>query len=552
MAHHGPVEIDELDKTPIGAGVMPTRTLALAAAVVGFVLLLGTGFLGSDAGVVGGGLKRIMFAYLIGYAFFLALTVGSLALVLLTTLFRAGWVVAVRRVPECFAANFLFVGILGLPILFVALFGNGMIYPWSQDMESFATELHEAEEFLHHLHADHEEHTVESVQADDVDPDAEPTTFYVAAEAGEHAEADHEAGHDDDHAGHGHGESTYAQHAAPGAAYPEDPELALKIQRANYMTLLGYMLDYKVFSGKLEGEGLVPIGKGWAWYNPLAFAGRMVLYLAILTAMGVFYWKRSVAQDASGDPDLTTRREWWAPPLTVVFALTVTFCSFDLIMSLDPAWYSTMFGVIFFANAFLAGIATTILVCMLLKKRGYLKAVNIEHFHDLGKLLFAMTFFWGYTSFSQYMLIWYASLPETTYWFEIRGATTVSTSPQASSGWPVMILVLLFGHLIVPFGFLLSKHVKRNLTLLSAASVWLLAMVYLDLYWYIMPVFANMTGTTAVVFGLPEIGAVLLVGGAVVWKFLGRYAQNAPVAHNDPRMHESTALDTSVWAPVHH
>lgn len=541
---HGSVKIDELDKTPVGAKALPARTLAIAAAVAGAVLLI-TSLFGSNAGVVGGGWTRMSFAYLIGYAFFFALTVGALALVVLTTLFRAGWVVAVRRIPETFAANFLFVGLLGLPILFVALFGNGMLYPWSMDQQTFGKELHEAEEFLHHLHAEHAE-------AEEAHAAAESAGYYVAVE---HAEGDHAH----DHAGHGH-DDAHADHAAPGAAYPENKERAQKIQHANYMTLLGYMLDYKRFGGTLEykdpetGEvliaqdALVPAGKGWLWYSPLAFAVRMVLYLAVFATMGVYYWKKSVAQDASGDPDLTTRREWWAPPATVVFALITTFFSFDLLMSLDPAWYSTMFGVIFFANAFLAGIATTILVCMMLKKRGLLKAVNVEHFHDLGKLLFAMTFFWGYTTFSQFMLIWYASLPETTYWFEIRGATTVQSAPQFASGWSWIILILLFGHLLVPFGFLLSRHVKRNMTCLTLASVWLLLMVYLDLFWYIMPVYSS----PKVVFGLPEIGAVLLVGGAVLWKFIGRFKQHAPVAYNDPRMHESVQLDTNVWAPIYH
>lgn len=549
---HGPVKIDEIDKTPLGSRLGPAKTLALVAAGVGGVLLL-TSLFGGRSLLVGGMWERMSFAYLIAYAFFLALTVGSLALVVLTTLFRAGWVVAVRRVPECFAANFLFVGFLGLPVIFVAVFGNGMLYPWSKDMGEFAKELEHAEHVVHAWReAQAGEQAGEGEHAGD-EPRAEGSTdqpadvYYTAA--GEPILAAATAPHADDKA---HAKGSHAVHefdpAKAGKPYPEDRAEADEIQEAYYITLLGYMLDYKAYGGKLAGDGQVPLGKGWLWFNPIAFLARMVIYLAIFTAMGLYYWKKSVAQDASADPDLTTKREWWAPPATVVFALTTTFCSFDLLMSLDPAWYSTMFGVIFFANAFLAGIATTILVCMMLQKRGLLKVVNVEHYHDLGKLLFAMTFFWGYVSFSQFMLIWYASLPETTYWFELRGATTVDTAPQYGSAWSWMILILLFGHLIVPFGFLLSRHVKRNLTCLAIASVWMLVMVYLDLFWYVMPVYES-PGFT---LGLPELGAVLLIGGAVAWRFLKRFGENAPVAHNDPRMHESAALDTNAWAPVYH
>ena len=526
---HGPKTIEEADKTPIGATAWPAWRTCVVIAIVGTVLLA-TALVSKDAGILGGGLPRLAFAYLVGYCFFLAVTIGSLALVLLTTLFRAGWVVAVRRVPETFAANFMWMAVLGLPIILMGFLDTeGKVYPWAMSQENLEAQIHDA----HHLLEPHDGH-------DEAHGDTNPTAHVQPV-------ADDGHGHALDPASDG----LHALTGEPmGAAYPEDDTEARAIQRANYVGLLGYMLDKKRWNGAIEGNELVPVGKGMTvpWYDPLFFAVRMVLYFVVFTAMGLFLWKCSVKQDETGDPALTTKREWWAPAMTILFALGVTFLSFDVMMSLDPAWYSTMFGVIFFANSFLAGIATTILVCLAMQKKGFLKIVNVEHYHDLGKLLFAFTFFWGYVSFSQFMLIWYASLPETTYWFELRGATTVPTAPQAGSGWQWMILVLLFGHLIVPFGFLLSRHVKRNLKLLSIAAVWMLLMVYLDLFWYIMPQFSS----PAVTFGLPEIGAVLAIGGVVFAMFFSRFRQHAPVAHNDPRMHESAALDTSAWAPLYH
>jgi len=530
---HGPKQIEETDKTPLGAKAWPAWRTCVIIAIVG-VVLLATALIGDNAGIVGGRMPRLMFAYLIGYCFFLAITVGSLALVLLTTLFRAGWVVAVRRVPETFAANFLWLLLLAVPIIITGFTdSHGEIYPWAISQDNLETKIHDAHDVLHPGHHDGEGH------GEDGHASADDTFAHVLPAA------DQPAGHDPASDGY-HGLT-----GEPiGAAYPEDKQEARDIQDAHYTGLLAYMLDKKRFDGAIEGDELVPVGKGMMvpWYNPMFYALRVVLYLVVFSGMGLFLWKSSVKQDATADPALTTKREWWAPAMTILFALCTTFAAFDLMMSLDPAWYSTMFGVIFFANSFLAGIATTILVCLCLQKKGFLKIVNTEHYHDLGKLLFAFTFFWGYVSFSQFMLIWYASLPETTYWFELRGATTVTSAPQAGSGWQWMILVLLFGHLIVPFGFLLSRHVKRNLTLLSFAAGWMLFMVYLDLFWYIMPQYTS----PAVTFGLPEIGAVLAVGGVVFAAFFRRFGQHAPVPHNDPRMHESAALDTSAWAPLYH
>lgn len=533
---HGQHKLDEADKEPIGAKLWPTYFKLAALAAVGLVLLLiGVVFEGSDW------LSRGLFAYLIGYTFVLGLTVGSVALVILTHLFRAGWVVAVRRVPETFAANFWFVGVLGLPLLVGAMMPNAPLYPWSASLEVANERLHAAEKFLHDMHHAHDDDHAE----DDHALVETPEVLYVAADADDE-EAEHEASP--------LAEPSEAYQAAAsamvkaGKAYPEDKEQARIIQEAYYQSLLGYMLDYKRYGGQLAGDAQVPEGKGFLWYSPMLFALRMVLYFAILSVMGWFYWTRSIKQDETGDPDLTTKREWWAPASVVAFALTITFMAFDLVMSLDPAWYSTMFGVIFFANSFTAGIAGTILVCMYLQKKGYLKTVNTEHYHDLGKLMFAFVFFWGYVSFSQFMLIWYASLPETTYWFEIHGMTTVKTAPQYGSGWTYISLLMLFGHLLVPFGFLLSRHVKRNLTALACAATWMLLMVYLDFYWYVMPFFES----PGVTFGLPEIGAVVLLLGVVLAAFVRRYAKHAPLAHGDPRLHESTALDTNVWAPIHH
>lgn len=542
---HGYTQLDEADTQPIGAKLWPMFRLLSAAALVGAVLLVAGVMFSAES------MRRFFFAYLIGYSFVLGLSVGSVALVILTHLFRAGWVVAVRRVPETFAANFWIVGLLGLPILVAAMMPTAPLYSWSGSLEFAEERLHKAEAFIHdYEHGGHhgEEHAEEAHAEAQANEAGEAGVLYVAAE---HGDAE---GHDEDH---GHGDDGHAEHevgyeaaaaAMAGMAYPEDKAKAREVQSNYYDALLSYMLDYKRYGGKLDGDGQVPEGKGFTWFSPMLFALRLVIYFAIFSVIGWYYWNRSVQQDESKDDNLTTRREWWAPLSVTAFALTTTFMAFDILMSLDPAWYSTMFGVIFFANSFTAGIAGTILICMVLQKKGYLKTVNTEHYHDLGKLLFAFVFFWGYVSFSQFMLIWYASFPETTYWLELHGMTTVESAPQYGSGWSYISLLMLFGHLLVPFAFLLSRHVKRNLTALAAASTWMLLMVYLDFYWYVMPFYAS----PEVTFGLPEIGAVLMLLAIVLAAFIWRFRKHAPLAHGDPRLSESTTLDTNVWAPIHH
>src|SRR5690606_10070566 len=139
------------------------------------------------------------------------------------------------------------------------------------------------------------------------------------------------------------------------------------------------------------------------------------------------------------------------------------FAAFDFIMSVDPHFFSTIFGGYVFAGAAVGTFALIILIYQFLQRGGLLKeSVSREHYHDLGKWLFAWTFFWGYVAFSQYMLIWYANIPETTYWFAVRGATSVeanhgfgawASNPDAPANvgyWTIVVMSLLFAHLLIP------------------------------------------------------------------------------------------------------
>jgi len=269
-----------------------------------------------------------------------------------------------------------------------------------------------------------------------------------------------------------------------------------------------------------------------AWLNPPFFVARLVVYLATWAGLSVLLLRRSETQDRTGDPALTLRSEGLAGPATIVFAFTVTFASFDLVMSLDPHWYSTIFGVYFFAGAFLGFTALLVVLLAVLGRRSELgRLVGTEHQHDLGKLLFAFVVFWAYIGFSQYMLIWYTNLPEETVWYAAR-----QTGP-----WAAVSLLLLFGHFLAPFFLLMSRHPKRRRAVLLAAAVWLLAMHWLDLFWLVMPG-ARDTGS---LLRLVDLACFVGLGGlflaALAWRL--RRANLIPL--RDPRLAESLGFENA-------
>ncbi|QQE13125.1 quinol:cytochrome C oxidoreductase [Planctomycetota bacterium] len=268
------------------------------------------------------------------------------------------------------------------------------------------------------------------------------------------------------------------------------------------------------------------------YLNPIFFVIRWVVFFLLWIMAAKFYWRNSTKQDDGGDHTLTNKMEGWAPINTLVFALTITFASFDLLMSLDPVWFSTMFGVYYFTGAFLGAVCLTIIVIMIAKKLGVLISVNKEHMHDLGKLLFAFVFFWGYIAFSQYMLIWYGNLPEETAWYEIHGWTQV---PDKVSGWSYVGLILLAGQLLIPFAGLLSRHVKRNMAVLFCWAVFLMVIHYVDVWWIIMPMFDSHNVT----LGVMEIGCAVGMFGLLLGVTLLNFAKHSPVPVKDPRLHDS-------------
>jgi hypothetical protein len=263
-----------------------------------------------------------------------------------------------------------------------------------------------------------------------------------------------------------------------------------------------------------------------AYLNFKFFAIRIVLFVGVW----VFFAKKlvgySLEQDKTGDDSLTPRAIPYAIGFLLFFALSYSLFSVDLVMSLQPHWFSTIFGVYAFAGLFQSSLALMVLMIIYCMNTGVLKGyVDENHLHDVGKFLFAFTVFWAYIAYSQYMLIWYANLPEETSFF----------IPRQQGAWGWVSLALIFFRFIIPFMALLPRWVKRSPKHLAPIAVLILIMQYVDLYWLIYP---NLDKHTTV-FGVQEI--LIFAGFAgmfmfAVMRFLG---SNPIVPLHDPREEES-------------
>jgi hypothetical protein len=206
---------------------------------------------------------------------------------------------------------------------------------------------------------------------------------------------------------------------------------------------------------------------------------RAVIFLAVWAFLAWFFYSNSVAQDASGDVSLTRKMEKFAPVAVGLYFVTQAFASIDWVMSLSPHWFSTMFPVYFFAASCCGYFATQVLLMFFVQRNHRLRGeITADHYQDAGKLLFAFGIvFWAYIAYSQYMLIWYADLPEETPWYLTRQL----------NGWLAVSLLLLIGHFAGPFLALISRHPKRRVAMLAAAAGWMLFMHLVDIYWLVMP-----------------------------------------------------------------
>jgi hypothetical protein len=242
------------------------------------------------------------------------------------------------------------------------------------------------------------------------------------------------------------------------------------------------------------------------YLNETFFLIRVAIVFALWTLFYFLLTKNSRKQDVSKDQNLTKLNIRLSAVFIPLFAITASVASIDWMMSLEPHWFSTIFGVYFFSGSVLAALAVITFATVKLKEAGYLHPKMVDdHYYSLGALLFAFVNFWGYIAFSQYMLIWYANLPEETFWFLARW----------QGSWVYISLALIFIHFIVPYSILLSQPAKMDAKKLKFASLWILFAHLLDLYWLILPTYQGESSVLTFVLGLSfpitAIGGIILL-----------------------------------------
>ena len=540
------------DQLHLGDRVDTLKTGLLVAAGGGLLLALLSSF-------AFGGLRRFFLAYLLAYCVALSLMVGGLLFVLLQHATKAGWSVVVRRIPEAMGATVLPLVVMALPILATTFL------PGETVVAEGAATADEPEDLFASLptlypwatpyvdkYADDESSVKDSVE-DDLENDGRPDTNVVPVEGddeatvagAEHDDEHHADDHVDDHgdetvagvlgATDGHGDD----HA--GGGHDDHPP-------AEAYTVLSQMATNKAVYQHLQHD-YVTHGKV-AYLNAPFFAGRVLICLGVLAVVGGWYFRTSTDNDRHPDPESAASMRKYSYVAILAVWMSMTVLSWDLVMTLDPHWYSTMFAVYFFAGAAASVFAVLAVALPTLQSHGFLtKSVTIEHHHDVGKFLFAFVFFWGYISFSQYMLIWYGALAEESTWFARRGASIVSEnlqivgtdgSPAYAAGfWTIVSAALLAGHFFIPFLGLLSRHVKRRPKLLAFWGVWVLIFHWLDYYWLITP---EMPGGLWTKLPVPEVLATVGVLGVYAYFVVSKVADHALVPVKDPRLPESLAF----------
>jgi hypothetical protein len=297
--------------------------------------------------------------------------------------------------------------------------------------------------------------------------------------------------------------------------------LALLMGPASLAALFSLRILYPWARGESLADPAIA-GKA-GWLNAPFFSLRVVLCLGLWIIAYRIFVVGSIRQDRDRDPRFNLRARRFAPLFMILFGIAITVVAFDWISSLEPAWYSDVFGVYLFAGTFLAGLAATTLAILYLRNLGRLTRIVPDHLYNLGGFLFAFTVFWSYIGFAQYLLMWYANLPEEIFWYRER--------LQGACGG--LLLALAIFHFLVPFLLLMPRDAKSSPKFLFWTAILMLVSHWLDLYWMIVPALGR-----GLFFSWPEISfGILFLSAALLW--IGRslrHGEDMPVG--DPFLDE--------------
>ena len=266
-----------------------------------------------------------------------------------------------------------------------------------------------------------------------------------------------------------------------------------------------------------------------AYLNLNFFVIRAIIFLGFFIVASWTLRRFSVRQDKDGNPRFTIWLRKVSFASLPLFAASVTFGAYDWFLGLDYRWFSTMFGVYIFAGAAGSSMSLLVLVITALRNAGYLKdVVTKEHYHIMGKWMFAFSVFWAYIGFGQYMLIWYANMPEETKYFLVRN----------TESWWFLSMLLVVGRFFGPFAILLLQSIKKHPHQLRYVAAWILLMQMLDIYVVVLPALHG----TGVHVSLWDFTALIGIGATLAFFYLRIVGKTSLFPVRDPRLAESLKL----------
>jgi len=259
------------------------------------------------------------------------------------------------------------------------------------------------------------------------------------------------------------------------------------------------------------------------YLNVPFFLGRTMVFFAAWLLLAHFLSAWSQRQDRTGDVGISDRLQKLSGPGLIVYALTATFTSIDWVMSLEPAWFSTIYGMIFVVTQVLSAMSIAIIVCLFLSDSKPISDwLTPTALNDMGNLLLTFTMLWAYLSFSQFLIIWAGNLPEEITWYVVR----------AKGSWGLVAVFLIVFHFAVPFLLLLMRFVKRRVRWLAAVAGWMVLMSLVDLFWLMTPAYYRSSPR----FEWMDWLAVVGIGGIWLWRFLTQLRRSPLMPTNDPRL----------------
>lgn len=296
--------------------------------------------------------------------------------------------------------------------------------------------------------------------------------------------------------------------------------------------------EHELHGGHTVGHDPLYLKKS-SLLNMNMFIGGYVLFFVSWIWLSARLRKASFSQDADGDARWTRMNRVTAALGIPIGALTLTFAAIFWLKSLEYHWFSTMYGVWFFANCARGALCAGVLIMVWLYRRGDYKGIlNANHLHSIGQLMLAFTVFWAYVTFSQYFLIWNANVPEETFWYNIRELNQDGSTNQ----WWYVGLVLIFGHFLLPFLLLLSYRFKVTRHVIRRIALWILGVIFIDICYNALPALKDSHGDPQPFLSMSlvwSITAAIGVGGICIWAYLRSFPTTKLIPVRDPRIEES-------------